>query len=205
MSFPSASLVRASRIGLEYAVKAGWSFEELAGRFSELSGWEESACLTLASSLVADTQRLHLPVAWISATACPFFPPDMAANGVDLEALPIVWAPNAHSAGLACEMLARSGAFGLIVLDLGSDIEIPMALQGRLVKLAQKHRTALLCLTKKREQMPSLSSIVSLRVMASRQKMADSRFRCVLRAVKDKRRAPGWQYSEVFHGPPGLR
>ena len=67
-----------------------------------------------------------------------------------------------------------------------------------------QHDAAIVCLTEKAADAASLGSLVSLRVEALRQR-ADDGFRCTVRALKDKRRGPGWSGSEVLRGPAGLR
>ena len=47
-----------------------------------------------------------------------FFPPDAAEGGVDLDALLVVRARDLSSMASAADQLARSGAFGLLVVDL---------------------------------------------------------------------------------------
>ncbi|MGH7162956.1 MAG: recombinase A, partial [Planctomycetota bacterium] len=122
------------------------------------------------------------------------------AGGVDLDALAVVRAPEI---GRAATHLARSGAFGLLVIDVaGGDVPVP--LQSRLLGLAQKHRVAVVFLTRKAQDAPSLGSLVSLRGHAARRRAAPDRFLCELRVLKDKRRAPDWRYAEVCRGPDGL-
>ena len=101
--------------------------------------------------------------------------------------------------------LARSGAFGLLVLDLGPQADLPTPLLSRLLGLARKHDTAVVFLTKKAPHVPSLSSLVSLRGESTLQHVGEDRFTAVLHASKDKCRAPGWNHSEPCCGPPGLR
>ena len=99
----------------------------------------------------------------------------------------------------------RSGAFGLMVVDLGERAALPLRAQTRLVGLAKKHDTALLCITKKDDDRPSLGSLVSCRAEAARTKRLGERYRCEVRILKDKRRGPGWSHTEVCRGPAGLR
>jgi recombination protein RecA len=143
-------------------------------------------------------------VVWFTALEHSFFPPDAAEHGADLEALVVVRLRDASRLARAAEQLARSGAFGLLLLDLGTT-RIPTAMLTRLTGLAQKHGTAIVFLTHKDADMPSLGSLISLRGEARRKRCADGRFDCELHALKDKRRGPGWRHSEVFHGPAGLR
>lgn len=155
--------------------------------------------------LILAAQAKREPVAWITCTDGFFFPQDAADSGADLAALPIIRVPDASSAGRAADLLLRSGAFGLAVLDLGTHGEVPMPLQSRLVGLAQKHRAAIVCLTEKSARDASLSSLVSLRVETWRKRQPDGRLLCGVRALKDKHRGPGWEHSELLRGPPGMR
>ncbi len=181
-----------------------WSLPTLKGRLSELSGEENSACLSLACSLVLEAQGKDQPLVWVSAGGHFFYPPDMAANGVALEALPVVRVPDTPSAGRAADWLLRSGAFDLIILDLGRDLRLRVPLQGRLVQLARKYHSALLCLTVKEEGAPSLGSMVSLYARVSKQRTSTNQFQCTLHILKDKRHGPGLTHKEVYRGPDGL-
>jgi recombination protein RecA len=185
---------------------ARWELPELSGRVCELSGLGAAAQLSLAFTLVEEAQRGGEPVAWITDRASTFFPPDAAASGVDLEALPVVFVPDAPAAARAADRLARSGAFGLVVLDLvGTRAEVPPALQSRLAGLAQRHGTAVLYLTEKSAEGASVGPLVSLRCQADREGREGGRLTCRVRVVKDKRRGPGWTHAELRHGPAGLR
>lgn len=166
----------------------------------------------MAIGLVVAAQQKHESAAWISSAASSFFPPDAAANGVDLAAMPCVRVDSAMAAARAADLLLRSGAFGLVLLDLGGALEpeLPMPLQSRLVLLAQKHDAAVVCLTEKGGETASLSSLVSLRAEAWREPARETgnpdrkRFACGVRILKDKQRGPGWGHAEIFRGPPGL-
>ncbi len=180
-----------------------FDLDELAGRLTELSGQGASAALSLAMHLVFDVQRRGEPVAWITSIESCFFPPDVAACGIDLDSLVVVRVPDVSKIPRAAELSARSGAFGLVVMDLGLHASVPMPMQSRLLGLAQKHTMAIVCLTEKPGDAPSLGSLVSLRGEA-RVERAALGFLCRFHADKDKRRSPGWTYEEVFRGPAGL-
>ena len=185
--------------------RLSWSRSELAGRLVELSSCGDGAGLTLAFELVAQSQLAGEPVAWIAGRTATFFPPDAARSGIDLEALPVVRVADAPSAARAADKLVRSGAFGLVVLDLAENARIPLPLESRLLGLASKHGAAVLFLTEKKGEASSLGSLISLRAQSLRRKTAEDRFTCEARVVKDKRRGPGWSHREVRHGPAGLR
>jgi len=200
-----------------------WSRAGLSGRLCELSAAPNaaSAVLTAACDLILDTQHAGEPVAWITTTThiffppdlaasgvdlAAFFPPDLAASGVDLAALILVRVRTAADAARAADRLLRSGAFGLVVLDLsGGAAEVPIPLQGRLVQLALAHDTAVLCLTEKEHDAPSLGSLVSLHGRARRRRLGPDRFAGELEFLKDKRHGPGWTHRAVYRGPDGLR
>ncbi|ACY15708.1 hypothetical protein [Haliangium ochraceum] len=186
------------------AEDAPWSCASLSGRLTELSGVGAVASLTSAFGLVLDAQARAEPVAWLTLPETSFYPPDAAESGIDLDALVVVCVPGASEGARAGERLLRSGAFGLIVLDLGRDPRVPTALQGRLVGLAKRHDTALVCLTDKNRTSASLSSLVTLRAEALRTR-DEHGFACRLEVVKDKTRGPGWNHSEVVRGPDGVR
>ena len=194
-----------------------WRLANLAGRLTELSSREGAAGLTLAFSLVLDAQRAGEPVGWLTAGESAFFPPDAARGGVDLDALVVVRLPAAGQLPRAAEHLARSGAFGLLVLDLGETARVPVPMQMRLLGLARQHESAVLFLTRKGRDAASLGSLVSLRAEAQREPVARpepageggrrtgvSAFTCTARVLKDKRGGPGWRHVEEWCGPDGL-
>lgn len=182
-----------------------WCLVELAGRLVELSGSRASATLTLAMGLVYQAQKDGEPTAWVCSKDATFFPPDAARGGIDLQALPVVRVRDGHQAARAADKLARSGAFGLVVLDLKEQASVPTPLMRRLMKWAEEHQTALLCLTDRPEDAPSLSSLVSLRGVTKRRRVAEDQFSCRVEIIRDKQRGPGWSFEEVCCGPPGLR
>ena len=198
------NLVSPARLKEAAVATAPWSLEDLDGRLVEISGLEAQAALTLAFGLVLEAQRQGEPVGWVTPRERSFYPPDAAGGGVDLDALVVVRVPEVRAVARAADRLARSGAFGLIVLDTGAAV-IPIPLQARLAGLAEKHRTVLVCLSEKTGETRSLGSLVSVRVHARRAQTADGRFACKLLVTKDKRRGPTWTHAEVCDGPAGVR
>jgi len=180
-----------------------WSLAAIRGRLVELSARGASATLTAAVELVGEAQAQSEPVAWLTLGTGTFYPPDVADSGIDLAALVVVRAPDVTAVARAAERLLRSGAFGLIVLDLGDKAELSMQIQGRLVTLAQTHDAAVVCLTEKPGDAGSLGSLVSLRAEALRVR-EHGEFSVTLRALKDKRRGPGWAHTVKRRGPAGL-
>lgn len=100
------------------AAEPSWTFPELAGRLVEIHG-EHGGVLSLAARLVHDAQRRGETTAWVLARDTSFFPPDLAAFGVDLESLVVVRTSVSGGSARAADLLVRSGAFGLVVLELG--------------------------------------------------------------------------------------
>jgi len=175
----------------------------MAGRLVEISSSTAPAALTLTFELVREAQQRGEPVGWVTLADSFFYPPDAAQGGTDLAALVVVRLTHAESIARAGEKLLRSGAFGMVVLDLGT-ADIPMPLQTRLTGLAHRYHTALICLTEKARAAFSLGSLVSLRAHAEKKRVEDNRFACALQVLKDKRRGPTWNHEELYAGPAGL-
>jgi recombination protein RecA len=206
---PALHLVRAADLDLGLASPAPtepvpWSLEGLGGRLVELSGPPGAPLLSLSCSLLRQAQERGGLAAWISAREDCFYPPDLAAGGVALRRLAVVRLSDTPSAGRAADWLLRTGAFSLVVLDLGRDLELAVGLQGRLAQLARRRNTLVLLLTEKSREAPSLGSLVAVRAEALRRRGPEGAFRCGVRFLKHKRRAPGGLHAEVFLGPPGL-
>jgi recombination protein RecA len=213
-SAATAKIIRLDELERDEQASQPWGLSALRGRLVELSARGASGTLTTAASLVLDAQTEAEPVAWIvpwgaDATPGTFYPPDAADSGIDLSALVVVRAPSVIAAGRAAERLLRSGAFGLIVIDFGSanleasNTRISDSVLGRLVSLAQANDAAIVCLTEKTQDSTSLGSLVSLRAEASRVRTLGG-FEVTVRAIKDKRRGPGWSRAIKARGPSGL-
>ena len=189
-----------------------WERAALNGILTELVGGPRSANVSVASLLILQAQTAGEQVAWVATHRDVFFPPDMAVAGVDLAALPVVWAEEPVAAGhrhagratRAAGQLLRSGAFGLIIIDLAKDLSLNAAGQGRLLRLAEQHEAQVLVIRRKRKDGAYSGSLVTVRVESSREQVGPGRFRCTITNTKDKREGPGWTTSEEFDGPPGL-
>ncbi len=237
MGNPTAALCKASELK-----KASGP----AGILSELVGGPRSANVSVACRRIRKAQAAGEFVAWVATHRDVFFPPDMAAAGIDLAALPVVWTGIAGPTGFpgsagepgltgtanlggssgraseprptgshgltthagravrAAEQLLRSGAFGLIVIDLAKDLTLHSAGQGRLLRLAERHGAEVLILRRRREDGAYSGSLVAVRSESMREPVRSGVFRCTITNTKDKREGPGWTTSEEFCGPPGL-
>jgi recombination protein RecA len=204
--YPTTDLpgvVAASSLLNERVSGPAWCLDQLLGRFVELSGDSTSANLTITADLIREAQTWEEPVVWIAGDRSIFFPPDLAESGVDLDALPVIRANTIRQATHTADMLMRSGGFALVVMDL-EERRLSIPIQTRLTGLAQKHHTALLCLTRKEARAPAIGSLVSLRSAAEKIRLEADRFNCRIHVIKDKRRGPGWEKQEPYHGPEGL-
>lgn len=205
-----------------------WQLSALSGRLCELTGTGRTPLMTLACSLVHQAQQQGQPAAWIAVGDAAFYPPDVAAWGIDLAALPVVRLSTAQDGARAADQLLRSGAFGLVVLDLaslGPQLDLPLPVQTRLAGLVNRHHATLLFLTRGGTSQPSarhdrdaqrgrgrgapasrdpLGSLISLRAEGDLRRAEAGRFVCELLVTKDKRHGPGWSHQEVCRGPEGL-
>ena len=189
------------------------SRDQLAGRVVELSALGASTALSTMALVLRDVQASGDPAAWIGPSSSSFFPPDLAARGIDLRALVVVrTSPLAGAAPRlrAAERLLRSGGFGLVIIDGGRDFALPLATQGRLAGLAQQHDAILLLLTEKSVDATSAGAMVSLRLDTTRRRDrsagmigGSAAMRCVAHALKDKRRGPGWELASLLAARPG--
>ena len=211
---------------------ARWRHAEVAGRLVELSshtggslidrpsrdrgggygGGRATTILTLALALVRDAQRRGETAAWVGTDRDLFFPPDAARAGIDLAALPVVRAPKPADVPRAAERLVRSGAFGMVVLDLttaGNRVRVPPALLNRLAALAREHEAAIVCLTEKSADAASLGPLVSLRAAARRAPPVRGHgggggCLAVLDVLRDRRRPGRWQDTVACEAPEGV-
>ena len=199
-----------------------WGLEQMSGRLVEISGHHAAANLTVAFGLVLEAQKANEPVAWVTLKQSTFFPPDVADSGIDLAHLAVVRVEDPLAASRAVVELTRSGGFGLVVLDLGPEAirekaqreragrgrakRLTTPFMTKLVGLAQRNATAVVVLTERTPQSSSLSSLISLRAEARRDKdILDTGCEVEVAVVKDKRRGPGRCHREVCRVPAGLR
>lgn len=204
---PPASVITARELAertISYRARgsSGIEVSRFFGRLAEISGGPADALTTVASLLVRSAQELGEPVVWVASGDELFFPPDMAANGVDLAGLPLVRAGDPRYLGRAVDILVRSGAFGMVVADLSDGVLLSDAVQAKLSRMAREFRTAVVCLVRKAG---SLSSMVGLRAQSSRSDAGDGRFRVRLSITRDKGTGEHTVLEEVCRGPDGLR
>ena len=151
-----------------------------------------------------EAQKQSEPVAWLTMEESVFFPPDARAYGIDLDALAVIRLPGAQALARAADKLARSAAFGLLILDLGQAQHLPRPIMSRLNHLAHRHDLAVVCLTRKTDQQPSLGALVSLRASTHRTRTSKFHYACTAHVLKDKRYGPGQLLELHYRAPPGL-
>src|SRR5258708_26581516 len=172
---PKAMVSSASAVLAGRAVPGGsphWCLAELAGRLVEIAGWRSGAGFSSAISLVVDAQRSGETAIWVGPRSRSFFPPDAESAGVDLAAFPVARVRESSEIPVAADLLARSGAFGLVVLDLGSST-LSLGVLSRLAGLARAHESAIVLLSETAPDRPSLDTVVSFRADTSFKRQAD--------------------------------
>ncbi|MEM9860267.1 MAG: hypothetical protein AAF938_01525 [Myxococcota bacterium] len=145
----------------------------VAGRLTELGGPASTTCI---ARLIAEQQHAGEPVAWIVGAQSTVFPADLAEAGIHLANLPFLRLPEEKGAPLqrleAAEGLLRSGAFGLVVIEvpeIAKSTPLPARALSRLHALARTHgsRVVLRCAHAARA---SLGPLIALRLHAARGK-----------------------------------
>lgn len=104
-----------------------------------------NASAPVMAALVAQVQRAGEPTTWITCDNSILHPPDFLQAGVDLESLACVHIRTRHFGPPverlhAAEMLIRSGAFGLVMLELPGASPVPTRALSRLLRLARQHQ-----------------------------------------------------------------
>ena len=176
------------------------------GRLTELCGERGHPQVTLAVDLIAQAHQGGEPAAWIGSCTSLFYPPDATDWNLDWSALAFIQLQDTRRLLRGADKLLRSGAFGLVVIDLvGLDHRrLSDPLMGRLLRLAKTHDSAVVFLTQRPPSAPSISSLVSLRTGARWLQIDPARLRSKFTIAKDKRRGPGRTFCEVYDGPLGL-
>lgn len=179
-------------------------------RLVEVSGQHACARTTTAVSCVIHAQARGELVAWVQPRDGALFPPDLDAAGVDLDALVAIHVPREAgplSLVRAAEWLARSGAFGLTVIDLTDALPVGSSAnwQGRLQGVLRQYDGRVLLLTSNTCDAPSSGPLVGLRIEPRRGSLRGDRFEVQSRILKDKVGLSGGPSSIHSKAPAGLR
>lgn len=160
-------------------------------RLVEISGQHACARTTTAVSCVIQAQARGELVAWVQPKDGGLFPPDLEAAGVELDSFIAIHVP--HHAGpfalvRAAEWLARSGAFGLTVIDLTDALPPGSSVnwQGRLQGLLRQHEGRILLLTSSACEESSAGPLIGLRVEPRRGPLRNDQFEVRAQVLKDK-------------------
>ena len=180
------------------------------GRLVEVSGRYACARTTTAVSCVIWAQACGELVAWVQPRDGALFPPDLEAAGVDLDSFIAIHVPR-HAGPFALvratEWLARSGAFGLTVIDLTDALPPGSSVnwQGRLQGLLRQYDGRILLLTSSAYEDPSSGPLVGLRIEPRRGPLRADRFEVHTRVLKDKVGITAELSSTEPIAPAGLR
>jgi recombination protein RecA len=124
------------------------------GRLSEIAGARSSGKASLALATAARASAAKQLVAWIDGPG-ELYPPVAAAQGVDLERLLIVrTGSDGLAAARAGEIVARSRAFGLVVMDVGERGSFPERAAARLRAAAFESGVTVVALVTRRGALP---------------------------------------------------
>lgn len=191
-------------VDLEPARGGGpWRFDSLMGVLAEISEETPSGAVSFTAEIIAEAQALGEPAAWISGEDSIFYPPDFVERGIDLASVAVIHAGGGQADALtAAEWLLRSGAIGLLVVDAGDGWKVSDAALGRLQKLAERIRAAVVFLTRKCAREPSLGSRISLRCFVV--KSCEAPLQVDIHVIRDKRANFSSRMSRRYHGPSGM-
>jgi len=164
------------------------------GHILELSG-RQAGKLSAVVRLITRAQEEGEPVAWVTLREeASFYPPDFATAGVDLAALVVVRlsaSAGSHGVVRAAEVLLRSGAFGLVVIDFVAGVPRgELSWQARLSGLLRRHDARAVLITSSTREEPSLGPLVSLRVEPSWQEGPGKRVVLSQQLLKSKLGSP---------------
>ena len=181
-----------------------------AGRLVELSGTGAVARTSVAVALLLEAQKRGESCAWIQFADGGLYVPDLTSSSVDLDSLIVLQIPRragTHALLRSAELLLRSGAFGMVVIDLEDQRPTgsPSAWQGRLLGLARQHDSRVLFLSRNGRERGSLGPLIGLRVEARRHRLARGRFSLEGEVLKNKSGAPFAFPTLSMRGPWGLR
>jgi recombination protein RecA len=169
-----------------------------------------SARTSTAVAVLRHVQALGETAAWIQRSQGPLFPPDLHEAGIDLDALVVVHVEGAQPRVGQCkaaELLLRSGAFGMVVVDLEGDAAGSPAMTawlGRMLGLARQHDSRVLLLTEKPTHADSLGTLVGLRVEPHRRCDARGSFFVEHHVIKNKSGAALGTEAMPFRHPDGV-
>ena len=180
-----------------------WSLQETQGRLIEISEPHPVAALSFFFLIAREVQAAGGHVAWVGTAHSTFYPPDAESIGIDLRNLPVLRMNDVQSVGRAAEILLRSGAFQLVLLDLGHDHAMPVARLAQLNGLVRRHNACAIFLTCKQHGEQSAGPLISMHATTSRQHADTDAFCCEIEILRDKRRWKKWTWQTRLCGVEG--
>lgn len=194
----ASSLLRSSE-----STELRFSLQAVRGRLCELRDTSASAALSALVQLVWQAQCAGEPAAWIHGGTAGLHVSDLLQVGVDPAALVIVRLWKETDALRAAERLLRSGAFGVVVLDLRHTNAFGAPEAGRMAKLAETYQTAVVVLSAQPLSVAA-GSLVSLRLTVHRKRLPDGRFQRTFEILRDKQYGQQSLQHDEVEGPDGL-
>ena len=162
-----------------------------------------ASALSWTFDLILEAQQAQEPIAWIAACDSFFYPPDVAANGVDVATIAVVRLSNGRDAARCSEKLIASGGFGLVVVDLGNQFWLKPALQSRLSHACREQSATVLLLGELSGDSGTNGLRSDIRATATRT-IDGGDIVSHLNIKKDTRGCP-WHLKEHRLGTPGMR
>ena len=180
-----------------------FTLQAVRGRLCELRDTGASAALSALVELVWQAQCQGEPAAWIHGGTAGLHVGDVIDAGVDPAALVVVRLWKEADALRAAERLLRSGAFGVLVLDLRQTSVFGAPEAGRIGRLAETYQTAVIVLSAQPLSVAA-GSLVSLRLTVHRRRLDNGRFQRTFEILRDKQHGQQSIQHDEVSGPEGL-
>lgn len=160
------------------------------GRLSEVEGHGATSAIV---RLVAEAQNQGEPVAWITGTTSSVHPPDLAAGGIHLHSLAFLRiADDAKQTSRlrAAELVLRSGAFALVVIEAPASSsaiahDLPARALSRLHAMARRYNTRVV-FRRCHHSKVSLGPLIGLKIHVGREIHGSQGERLFFRVQKNK-------------------
>lgn len=155
------------------------------GRLSEVEGYGATSAIV---RLVAEAQDQGEPVAWITDATSSVHPPDLAAGGIHLHSLAFLRIKDdakRTSRLRAAELVLRSGAFALVVIEAPSTHDLPARALSRLHAMARRYNTRVV-FRRCHHSKVSLGPLIGLKIHVGREVHDGQGERLFFRVQKNK-------------------
>lgn len=155
------------------------------GRLSEVEGHGATSAIV---RLVAEAQSQGEPVAWITGATSSVHPPDLAAGGVHLHSLAFLRIKDdakQTSRLRAAELVLRSGAFALVVIEAPLAHDLPARALSRLHAMARRYNTRVV-FRRCHHSKVSLGPLIGLKIHVGREVRDGQGERLFFRVQKNK-------------------